>query len=341
MDRHATGQDRRQRRGARRLDDLLEPLDRKPHAGQDRRIVEQDDPVEVAPAHRQRPDAGERRTQTVGDAVRLDRHDLVPLERERHRIRTLRLDPVDADRWPALLDRGRHAGDQSPTTDAHDHYVEVGQVLDHLEADRTVAGDHRRIVEGVHELEAFGIADPFELGQQFADVRAVQDDPGTVATARVDLRTNGAGGHDDGHRDTRRAAGPGIRLTCVPGRQRDDAPCPGRLGQGRDPVRHPARLERSGLLELFGLEIQPIVRQPHAGRDGRPGRCRGGIDQGRPVDQTGQPLACRLDVGERDDVILGFGHRRMVPRQARRGTCRLGRSETSAARPLLACLRKR
>ena len=44
--------------------------------GQDGRVVEQDDLVEVAPAHRQRPDARERRAQAVGDAVRLDRHDL-------------------------------------------------------------------------------------------------------------------------------------------------------------------------------------------------------------------------------------------------------------------------
>ena len=40
--------------------------------GQDRRVVEQHDPVEVAPAHRQRPRPGERRAQAVGDALRLD-----------------------------------------------------------------------------------------------------------------------------------------------------------------------------------------------------------------------------------------------------------------------------
>ena len=99
-----------------------------------------------------------------------------------------------------------------------------------------MAGDHRRIVERVHELEALGIADPFHLGERFADVRAVQDDPGAVATAGIDLRADGAGGHDDRHRDTGGAAGPGIRLAGVPGRQRDDAACPGRLGQRRDPV---------------------------------------------------------------------------------------------------------
>ena len=183
-DRHPTGEHRRQRRGAGRLDDLLEPLDAKRMPGQDRRVVEQDDPVEVAPAHRQRPDACERGAQPVGDAVRLDRHDLASLERERHRIRTLGLDAVDADRRPALLDRGRHAGDQSPATDADDHDVEIGQVLDDLEADRTVAGDDGRIVERVHELEALGVADAFQLGQRFADVRRRAGRPGRRSHGR-------------------------------------------------------------------------------------------------------------------------------------------------------------
>ena len=79
-DRDPAGEQRRQGRGAGRLEDLLQPLDREAHPGQDRRIVEQDDVVEVAPAHRQRPGAGERRAQPVGDAVRLDPDDLAAFE---------------------------------------------------------------------------------------------------------------------------------------------------------------------------------------------------------------------------------------------------------------------
>ena len=56
-------------RRAGRLEDLLHPLGGEAQAGQDRRVVEQDDAVEVAAAHRQRPLPGERRAEAVGDAV--------------------------------------------------------------------------------------------------------------------------------------------------------------------------------------------------------------------------------------------------------------------------------
>ena len=49
-DRDPSGQDRGEGRGAGRLEDLLEPLDREPQAGEDRRVVEQDDVVEVGGA---------------------------------------------------------------------------------------------------------------------------------------------------------------------------------------------------------------------------------------------------------------------------------------------------
>ena len=91
-------------------------------------------------------------------------------------------------------------------------------------------------------------------------------------------------------------------------------------GRRRDPVRHPARLERAGLLEMLGLEVEAVVRRA-ARRSRRVVQAAAVADehQRRAVDQPDQPLAGRLDVGERDDVVLGFGHRRMVPRQARPG----------------------
>ena len=67
-DRDPAREDRRQRGRTGRLEDLLEPLEREPQPGEDRRVVEQHDVVDVAPGHRQRPRAGERRAEAVGDA---------------------------------------------------------------------------------------------------------------------------------------------------------------------------------------------------------------------------------------------------------------------------------
>ena len=52
-----------------------------------------------------------------------------------HRGRVRRLDAVDADAGPLLLDRRRDAGDQAAAADADDHDVDVGQVVEDLEPD--------------------------------------------------------------------------------------------------------------------------------------------------------------------------------------------------------------
>ena len=195
-DRDPPGQDRREGGGAGRLEDLLEPLDARsasrPGSSRRRGGRCRRGSAGTSPASR-RPANGA--PEAVGDAVGLDPDDLAALEGERHGVRALRLDAVDADRGAPLLDRRGHARDETAAADPDDDDVEVGQVLDELEADRAVAGDDGRIVERVDELEALGVADPLELGQRLADVRAVQDDPRAVAEAGVDLRADGPGRH--------------------------------------------------------------------------------------------------------------------------------------------------
>ena len=117
----------------------------------------------------QRP--GERRAEPVGDRLRLDRHDLAPLDGQRHRVGALGLDADDAGARPPCLDRGRDAADEPAAADADHDDVDVRHVVDDLETDRAVAGDDRRVVERVDEREALGVADPLHLGERFADVR--------------------------------------------------------------------------------------------------------------------------------------------------------------------------
>ena len=128
---------------------------------------------------------------------------------------------------------------------------------------------------------------------------AVEDDPGAVAEARLDLRADGASRHDHRHRDAGRAAGPRVGLPGVAGRQRDHAARLGLVGQRRDLVGHAARLERAGLLEVLRLEVEPVVAEPRAGGDRRPGRGRRRAEQRRAVDAAGDALARGDDLVDR------------------------------------------
>ena len=146
------------------------------------------------------------------------------VERQRHGIGPLRLHADHADRTVARALTAAATPEISPPPPTPTTSTStIGQVLEELEARRTVAGDHRRIVERVDEREALGVADPLHLGERLADVLAVQDDPGAVAQAGVDLRPHGARRHDDRDRHARGATGPGIGLPGIPRRQRDGA----------------------------------------------------------------------------------------------------------------------
>ena len=99
----------------------------------------------------------------------------------RDRLGPDRLDAVDPDARPPLLERGRHPRDQPAAADADDGHVDVGQVLEDLEADRAVAGDDERVVERVAVDEALLLADPVERGERLVHGVALEDDPRPVA----------------------------------------------------------------------------------------------------------------------------------------------------------------
>ena len=144
-----------------------------PHAGQDRRVVEQDDVLEVvagpSPASTPRRTAPRgRRRRCAARSSRSRR----AASAERHRVRSLRLHAVDARRGSAAVDRGRDARDQPAAADADDHDVDVRQVLEELEPGRPVPGDRPSgSSNGWTERQPLGVADPLHLGERLADVR--------------------------------------------------------------------------------------------------------------------------------------------------------------------------
>ena len=85
------------------------------------------------------------------------------------------------------LERDRDAADESAAAHGDDDGVEVRHLLDQLEADGALAGDHARVVEGMDEDEtALGLDLPgARIGRVV--VVAVEDDLGAVAARRRHL----------------------------------------------------------------------------------------------------------------------------------------------------------
>jgi hypothetical protein len=108
-----------------------------------------------------------------------------------------------------------------------------------------------------------------------------------------------------GRRHADRAGRPRAGLGRVARRDRDHAGRPFGVAEGEDPVDHATGLERAGLLEVLGLDLEPPARESRAARlRDQPGRGRRRQHR-RPVDRRGDSLAGGLDRGEADDPVGG------------------------------------
>ena len=71
-----------------------------------------------------------------------------------HRRTTLRLHSDELDIGRDLARHERDPGQQTATAHRSDDRFEIGVLGEHLDRDGALAGDHRRLVERVHEREA-------------------------------------------------------------------------------------------------------------------------------------------------------------------------------------------
>ncbi len=159
-------------------------------------------------------------------------------------------------------------------------------------------------------------------------VVAVEHRPSAVPFGRLHLRDRSV----LRHHDRRVHARPGGRqrdpLGVIARARGDDPRLAFRLREGRDTVRGASEFERAGPLEVF--QFQPYVGAGDV-------RERVGVLQRRPTDDVVDPVARRLDVGEREHTP-GFpaagpnsvGRTRTV----RTGTGRRDRGDEGPARSL-------
>lgn len=80
--------------------------------------------------------------------------DLALLQRGGHTRGSRRLDSIDLDTRPQRLQRKSHTCDETAAADRHDHGLDIGHVLENLQADCALAGYNQRIVKRMHERVA-------------------------------------------------------------------------------------------------------------------------------------------------------------------------------------------
>ncbi len=102
----------------------------------------------------------------------------------------------DLDRGTGELDRPGEAGGEAASPDRHDHLRHVGHLFEDLEAERRLADDHVRIVEGMDEHRA-GLDRPrARRGDAVVDALAAERDHPAVALHCRHLRDRRLGRHE-------------------------------------------------------------------------------------------------------------------------------------------------
>src|SRR5262249_21558153 len=132
--------------------------------------------------------------------------------------------------------------------------VDVVDLLEQLEPDRSLPGDHLLVLERVDEGRAALVGVVERVGQALVEARAGELDPGAVVARRLDLRHGRVLGDEDGRGNAGLPRGPGDRLAVVARAGRDDARGAILVREERDPVDGAADLECAGALEVLRLQ---------------------------------------------------------------------------------------
>jgi hypothetical protein len=171
---------------------------------------------------------------------------------------TVRRDGLDlhadhAHVGPRGLHRDRDAAGQPAAADRDDDGRQVRQVLEQLEAERSLAGDDVGIVEGMDEREA-GLGGPVaSRDEAVVDARADDHDARAQRFGRLDLGDRRALRHEHLARHAALPRRQRERLRVVAGASTDDA---GRapVAQRRQPAQRAADLEGPGALQRLRLQ---------------------------------------------------------------------------------------
>ena len=202
------------------------------------------------------------------DADAIQRHAPAGTQRFEHSGRVLGLDADDLDPRIQRFRVGRNPGDQTAAADRNEDRVDgvAVQLAQDFHADRTLTGDHVRIVERVHEHQtalARQLDGPF-VGMIV--VVAVQHDLAAQIGDRLHLDFRRRQRHDDEGGYAARARTERDALGVVARGGANDAALRTDRGELSDLVVRTANFERKHRLEVFPLEEHAIVQAARQAR---------------------------------------------------------------------------
>ena len=196
------------------------------------------------------------------DPARLEAH-------ERSAIRGLHADEVDLG--PKLAQGERDPGREAAAADRHDERLHVAELLGELEAERSLPGHDRLVLEGMDEGRAGRFAfvrRPLRLVEPFAGQKHL----GAVAPRRVDLGHRRIERHEHCRRHAGLPRGERHRLAVIPGARGHDPRGALLVRHRRELVDRAADLERARPLQVLRLEEDLAAAAP-AERLGGVDRC--------------------------------------------------------------------
>ena len=251
------------------LDHHLHPLGKEGHALDELRVGGGDDVVDVATNDLERQLPQVLGLCAVGKGLRrVDVDDRAAAKRPLPVVARLGLDAVELALRRQRTQRQRGPAEQAAATQAHEHRVELADLLHQLQRRGALAGDDIRMVVGRDQRQAALARQPTADRLAIFGVAVVHHDLGAIAARCRHLGTRRIVRHHDGGRDAQLPRRQGDRLRMVAGREGDHAGAPLRLAELRQRIEGAAELEGTGTLEVLALEEQLGTQQP-IGR-GRP-----------------------------------------------------------------------
>ena len=165
---------------------------------------------------------------------------------------------LHADDFDLRVDRlraDRHARYQPAAADRNDEHVEVRRLRQHFEPERALPGDHRRIVERMHQRQ-MSTTPLFERKRaRFVELAAEQNHFRIEHTRLLDFCVRRRPRHHDAGRNAEPAAMVRNRLRVVAGRHRDHAATALFRCQIQQAIQRAAFFERRRELMIFELQI--------------------------------------------------------------------------------------
>jgi hypothetical protein len=197
------------------------------------------------------------------------------------------LDADDPEIGPKIAEGDRDPRRQPSAADRNDDRLGCGHLLRELEPDRSLARDNLRILERVDEGRA-ALVDVGNCGShRVLEPLSLEDQLGPVGAAGLDLRHRRVLRDEDPRLQAGLARRPRDRLAVVAGARSNHAGLAFRVGEEREPVHSSAHLERTGALEVLGLEPDLPAGDPRQGL---------GAVHRRLACDARDPLACVADV---------------------------------------------